>query len=170
MLWIIEKYVKYLVLFALLWGFMLGYGNFGCVRIQGKQMEPLLREPENVLVHLQEREFSSHDPQIRQDVEGGRVIVAYQYQIPGSAEIQHVGRVVGLPGDRIRMERDQLFRNGTPVGELYLGNKPDAAEAIEEITIPRDHVYLLIDNRKMRPDSRTLGPIPQVCITGRIHR
>ena len=170
MLWIIEKYLKYLVLFALLWGFLFVYANFGCVRIQGKQMEPLLHEPDNVIVHLREREFSSHDPQIRQDVDGGRVIVAYQYQIPGSPETQHVGRVVGLPGDRIRLERGQLFRNGTSVGELYLGDKPSDGESADEITIPRDHVYLLIDNRKMRPDSRTLGPIPQDSITGRIHR
>ena len=73
-------------------------------------------------------------------------------------------RVVGLPGDTISIKRGVLHRNGKSVDEPYVAHENFLEENYEEVIVPREHVYLLVDNRKRLnrevyyQDSRAWGP------------
>lgn len=73
-------------------------------------------------------------------------------------------RVVGLPGDVLRMENRQLYRNGEAVDEsayaYYSGPSPSPQkDAFPEILIPEGTYYVLGDNRNLAMDSRKYGPV-----------
>lgn len=69
-----------------------------------------------------------------------------------------VKRVVGVAGDRLRVEDEKLYRNDMPVVEPYLTEPPlytwpPEAERGDEITVPDDTVVVLGDNRNNSHDS-----------------
>lgn len=66
-----------------------------------------------------------------------------------------IKRVVGLPGDRIRVQDGKLFRNGQPVEESYIKEPPDYywPEDGSEVTVPPDSLMVMGDNRNCSNDS-----------------
>ncbi|WP_330932574.1 signal peptidase I [Enterococcus sp. BWR-S5] len=91
-----------------------------------------------------------------------------------------VKRVIGLPGDTVYYENDQLYINNTPFDEPYLDEFKEAAEtelltedftfdtypAITSATVPEDSYFVLGDNRQNTDDSRYFGFVNKKDITG----
>ena len=69
-------------------------------------------------------------------------------------------RVVAVGGDEIKIDENGLWRNGKLVDEPYVWpeNWSEAVE-VESIVIPKNHVYVLGDNRLNSTDSRVIGPV-----------
>ena len=87
----------------------------------------------------------------------------------GPDEVFFVDRVVARPGDRLRVRDGRAIVNGEPLDEPYV-NDCDGLESCTfrgEITIPRDHYFVMGDNRGASDDSRFWGPIPRDQIVGR---
>ena len=98
-----------------------------------------------------------------------------------SEEERYVKRVIGVPGDTIRYEADQLFINGVAQEEPYLERyrallphyflqfTPDFT--LEQVTgerrVPEGSVFVLGDNRPNSKDSRAFGFVPLETIEGR---
>jgi signal peptidase I len=80
-----------------------------------------------------------------------------------------VKRIIGLPGDRIRIEGGMVFRNGTAVEEPYLKSGTTAG-TMDEVTVPTDSYFVLGDNREVSNDSRNnaLGCIEKNRLQGRV--
>jgi signal peptidase I len=120
-------------------------------------------------------------------------IIVFRYPVNPT---QHfVKRVIGLPGDRIRMRNKQVFVNGQPLRESYViyhdrgndpyrDNFPDIASPNinvdgrwwlklrslvqnGEITVPANSYFVLGDNRDQSLDSRYWGFVPRENIIGR---
>lgn len=70
-----------------------------------------------------------------------------------------VKRVVGIPGDRVEIREGVLWRNGTRVAESSVSG--EAAQDEAPVVVPRQHVYVLGDNRRLGEsiDSRYFGPV-----------
>ncbi|MBC8685991.1 signal peptidase I [Staphylococcus pseudintermedius] len=100
------------------------------------------------------------------------------------AERDFIKRIIGLPGDRVAYENDQLYINGQKVEEPYLkvNKKEKAAEFLTEnfdvsdiegsegrTMIPQGHYLVLGDNRMNSIDSRsyTVGLVPHKRIVGK---
>jgi len=74
------------------------------------------------------------------------------------SKINIVKRAVGIPGDVIELKGSELFINGSKYDEPYaiysnggnVGNK----KHFGPYTVPKDHVFLLGDNRDASRDSR----------------
>jgi signal peptidase I len=80
----------------------------------------------------------------------------------------YIKRVVGVPGDRIALRRGRVVRNGKATREPFIrgcAGDPDCTFS-RTITIPKDTVYVLGDNRGHSEDSRFWGPVRTTWIIG----
>ncbi len=77
---------------------------------------------------------------------------------------QLIKRIVGVPGDTVETRDGELFINGERVEEVYTRG---SAPVIDPVVIPRDHYYVLGDNRAHSNDSRFFGPIHRDAIVGK---
>lgn len=88
-----------------------------------------------------------------------------------------IKRLVGLPGDTVQIKRDEqgvlrLFVNGKPQEEPYIAEpmreRPDAPYATQEpLTLGRDQLFVLGDNRNNSNDSRYWGTVPRDRVIGK---
>jgi signal peptidase I len=159
---LITRCVKILIAFVLLWGGMWLFNTMGCSRIEGPEMTPTLVAEKNALI----------DPRIHRAEQLQRDdVIAYSCELPGTrgGPRKVTARVVGLPGDRVKMVKGEVFVNGD---RAATGVAPDkkAADDYAEIFVPRDTVFVLCDNRSASKtlDSRTLGPIGCWAIVGKL--
>ncbi len=84
-------------------------------------------------------------------------IVAFRHD--GITPATYIKRVIGLPGERIRIDRGAVYVNGARLAEPYVQFGDD--RSAPEITVPPDSVYVLGDNRAVSEDSRVFGPVPK---------
>lgn len=80
-----------------------------------------------------------------------------------------VKRVIGLPGDTVRLENGQVYVNGAQLEQDFLtvaGGTLGSAN-MAEVVVPEGQYFVLGDNRTHSCDSRIYGPIPFMRITGR---
>ena len=79
-----------------------------------------------------------------------------------------VKRVVGLPGDVLRIVHGHVIRNGKRERDAYIKACGGAAECTfsRSIRIPAGEYYMMGDNRGDSDDSRYWGPVPQRYIIG----
>jgi signal peptidase I len=97
---------------------------------------------------------------------GARACDVAQHQRSSETFIK---RVVGLPGDRLRIINGHVIRNGKreadsftiPCGGDSSCNFPGT------ITVPKNDYYMMGDNRPDSEDSRYWGPVPKGWIIGK---
>ncbi len=88
------------------------------------------------------------------------VLVAAGYD-PKAALIK---RIVGQPGDTLEVRDGQLWRNGIAVTETWRLDPIDYS--LGPITVPKDHLLVLGDNRNASLDSHVWGPLPRAEVIG----
>ena len=92
--------------------------------------------------------------------------------LPNGNEKSHyyVKRVVGVPGDKVRIENGVLYVNDEVFEEeIDTASIEDAGLAAEEITLGADEFFVLGDNRNNSEDSRyaNIGNIKKEYIIGK---
>ena len=96
-------------------------------------------------------------------------IIVFRY--PPDIRETYIKRVIGTPGDRIRMANKQVFRNGQPLTEPYtqhiFPNYIPARDDFPELQVPPDNYFALGDNRDNSSDSRVWGFVPRENIIGK---
>jgi signal peptidase I len=94
---------------------------------------------------------------------------------PGQYEETYIKRVVGLPGERLKIIRGHAYINGKQLNEPYInpGGSCDVPDAVSsdctyslEITIPPDSFFMMGDNRDASDDSRYWGPVAKENVIG----
>jgi signal peptidase I len=164
-------------------------------RIPSGSMEPTLKVGDFLLVDKQ-----SYGPAGVLDrlllpparVQRGDLVV---FHYPVMPAVHLVKRVVGLPGDRIRMRGGRVLVNGRVLEEPYAfyspsrpnGFRDDFPSLLEadpnvdlrwwirlrrsmkggEVTVPPNQYFVLGDNRNDSEDSRYWGFVPRSAIVGR---
>jgi signal peptidase I len=76
-----------------------------------------------------------------------------------------IKRVVGLPGDRVRVDKGSVSINGNRLDEPYVRFADD--RSFGEVVVPPGSVYVLGDNRADSEDSRFFGPVRDERLMGR---
>jgi signal peptidase I len=76
-----------------------------------------------------------------------------------------VKRLVGLPGDRIALERGVLRINGERVDEPYVNGGPPGPDFAQR-TLGPDEYFMMGDNRAQSCDSREWGPVNRADLIG----
>ena len=114
--------------------------------VYGSSMEPGLHTGQRLLVE-------KVTPHLHLPARGEIVIIHVDgYDVP------LIKRVIGLPGDTIKVRANQLFVNGEQVQEPYLAQSWQ--QSFGPLQVPPDHIFVLGDNRGVSNDSRYFGPIP----------
>ncbi|PXW89223.1 signal peptidase I [Streptohalobacillus salinus] len=124
----------------------------------------------------------SMDPNLQ---DGDRIIISKIHDIDRFDEIafiapdkdeNYVKRVIGLPGDHIKIEDDVLYINNTPYVEVYLDDKKEGYGSDQLFTgnysldgvVPEDSFFVLGDNRPISRDSRSFGVIDASSVIGEV--
>ena len=128
--------------------------------VSGSSMEPTLQDGDSLLVD--KISYRLDDPK-RYDI----VIFPYKY---GDRQY-FIKRVIGLPGERIRVDMDgNIYINDAILMESYGAEViVDPGRAIDEITLGPDEYFVMGDNRNHSMDSRdpSVGNITKKDILGR---
>ena len=152
----LEFLVIMLVAFVLVFGFVRPFG-LQAFRLPSESLVPPLEVGDRVLANKFIYRFT--EP-VRGDV------VLFDSVEEGSEDTL-IKRVAGVEGDEIRVQGGTLFVNGEPQDEPYLNQYvPDQSTPYGPETVPKDHVFVLGDNRGNSGDSRVFGPVPVENIKG----
>jgi signal peptidase I len=101
--------------------------------------------------------------------QGGGHQQACDRPVPAESGETFVKRVVGLPGDHLRILDGKVWRNGVQEKAPYAQACNGGAALCnfpQTIVVPADHYFMMGDNRGDSDDSRFWGPVPQGWIIG----
>jgi len=166
-------------------------------KIPSQSMEPTLLVGDHLLVNkfIFEGNGAWYEKLLPyRAIRRGDIIV---FKFPFDDHPHYVKRVVGLPGDRVRIINQHVYVNGDPVSEPYvvhdpayedpfgdnfppanryfveIGLRPEWAEQIlshvhgGELVVPADNYFVMGDNRDRSWDSRYWGFVDRHAIMGR---
>jgi signal peptidase I len=88
---------------------------------------------------------------------------------PEKSDTNFIKRVVGLPGDHLKVVEGSVYINGKRQDESFARLDAECATCNlpREITIPKGNYYMMGDNRGESADSREWGPVPKNWIIGK---
>ncbi len=88
-----------------------------------------------------------------------------QLQLQGYAKDQaFIKRVIGQPGQTIRIHKGQVYVDDQPLTEPYIAEPPNYEWG--PATVPEDHFFVMGDNRNNSNDSHIWGFLPKQNIIG----
>ncbi len=126
------------------------------VKVEGTSMMPSLED--------QERIFVNKFVYRLEPIERGDIVV---FRYPRDPSKSYIKRVIGIAGDRIRIDGGQVYVNGEPLDEDYVPPAYVDARSYPETVVPPDSYFVLGDHRSMSNDSRDFGPVNQSYIYGK---
>jgi signal peptidase I len=124
------------------------------IRVESVSMQPTLFAGDFVVVNKLAYMFGSP--------RRGDVIV-FQFP-PNPAQDPYIKRIIGLPGENLRIEDGEVYIDGVRFLEPYL--EVDTLQG-GEWDIPEDAVFAMGDNRNNSSDSRSWGMVPYENIIGK---
>jgi len=127
---------------------------FETYRVVGQSMEPTLVQDERLIVS--KLSYRLHEPQ------RGDIIV---FRDPQDSGRNLIKRIIGLPGEILEIRSGQVFINGQPIDEPYLGSTSTRSEP--QIAIPDGYYFVMGDNRNNSSDSRSWGVLVADRIVGK---
>ena len=85
------------------------------------------------------------------------------------SDTNFIKRVVAVGGDKLSVRGGRVYINGRKQDEPFLNEKTPCEQLCNmprEITIPKDHYFMMGDNRGESADSREWGPVPKKWMIG----
>jgi len=152
---------------------------FEPVQVDGQSMEDTLENGQKLILYKLGYRFS--EPK-RGDIVVLKVKEGFWGDIPiiGNlpffresdkfpVEIDYIKRVIGIPGDEIDIRDGYVYVNGEKLEEPYVKGKTYKKNLEFPITVQKNHVFVLGDNRENSSDSRyqSLGCIDYSKIKGK---
>lgn len=140
-----------IVIFALSWFAQTNLFEFTTVKDDG--MLPTLSSNNRVLV---DKCFINDESSLSR----GEIIV-----FTDNGGEKSIKRVIALAGDKVEIRNGFTYINGKPQYEPYAYTP--VTTVFSQIIVPRNHVFVLNDNRAEQNDSRLNGSIPHKRIVGK---
>lgn len=131
-------------------------------QIKGASMDPTFHNGEYILTSKISYKFES--------IKRGDVVVFASLK---NAYIDFIKRIIGLPGDQVKVADGEVSVNGIQLQENYISAKTTVfaggfMQNDVEITVPEGEVFVMGDNRPRSSDSREFGPVPISNIIGKV--
>ena len=146
-------------------------------RVEGASMDPTLHSGQFLLINkvtytrvdgtpLEQVVPTKKSPSAAHYVFGGPsrgdIIV---FRSPGSADKDFIKRVIGLPGETVKIQDGRVFINGIELDEPYVTHH--ATYDLDSQKVPSDSYFVLGDNRPNSSDSHVWGFVPADNLVGK---
>lgn len=98
----------------------------------------------------------------------------FVYYVLETNKTSYIKRVIGLPGEHIKIEDGKVYINGEELDEPYLkddvvtGKLKNTSTPYLDIVVPEGYLFLMGDNRGSSTDSRCFGCVPFEKIESRV--
>jgi len=127
-------------------------------RVEGDSMCPTLQDGQHVLAR--------RVPSPGAALQRGEVVVLRH---PADSRRIFIKRVIGLPGEHLRLAQDAVYVNDLPLAEPYLDGPPcPAGRSPRQWIMGPEEYFVLGDRRSDSQDSRAFGPVGHEMILGRV--
>jgi len=126
------------------------------VKVEGGSMEPGLEDQERIFINKLVYRL--------ENIGRGDIIV---FRYPRDPRKNFIKRVIGIPGDRIRVTNGRVYVNGQWKPEPYVPEQYMDSRSYAEIVVPADSYFVMGDHRTMSNDSREFGPVGRDFIYGK---
>lgn len=148
------------IILVILLAYLITHYGLEKMNVSGEYMSPTLLEDDEILIdRMRYRVF----PIKRNDI----VVVRHN----GSEHNYYtVERVIGMPGEKIRIQDGEVYIDGKKLKEKYdFPKMENGGLALEEIAIEDDEYFMLCDNRNGCEDSRNanIGNVHKQNIIGK---
>jgi signal peptidase I len=130
--------------------------------VRRARLEPMLVKGGSMRPTLDPGQRIAVAPLLRPPRRGDLVVVARLQDPSGGLEV--VKRVVGLPGERVRLATGRLEVDGVPVPEPYLAGPAPAGEL--DLELGPAQYLVLGDHRAASTDGRDFGPVGADALLG----
>jgi signal peptidase I len=126
------------------------------VKVEGTSMMPSLDDQERIFVN---KFVYRWEP-----IERGDIVV---FRYPRDPSKSYIKRVIGVAGDRIRIDAGQVYVNGDAIEEDYVPPIYADERSYPEAVVPPHSYFMLGDHRSMSNDSRDFGAVKETYIYGK---
>ena len=126
---------------------------FARVRVVNISMQPTFVEGDVLLVNKLAYKLGKFHT--------GDVVIFHN---PNDLEEDYIKRLIGKPGDVVRVEGGIVFVNDIPLEEDYIADPPYYSG---EWMVPQGSVFVLGDNRNQSSDSHSWGYVPLEDLVGK---
>lgn len=137
-------------------GRVLGFELF---RIPSNSMQPTLMPGDFIWVST--RAYKDQPPQIND-------VITFLY--PKDKSINYIKRLIGRPGDTVRIDDFQVYVNDQKIPQPYLKKelvqKP-YSRYMQQLVIPQGKLFVMGDNRDNSNDGRFFGLVSQSDLIGK---
>ncbi len=126
------------------------------VRVEGTSMVPELQDQDRLCINKLAYRVGS--------IRRGDVVV---FQYPRDPSRSYIKRVIGLPGDTIRIVHGRVYLNGAEQTEGYVPARYADERSEPEEVVPAGDFFVMGDHRSVSYDSRDFGPVERHYIYGK---
>jgi signal peptidase I len=126
------------------------------VRVEGTSMLPQLEDQDRLFINKMAFRVG--------DIHRGDVVV---FEYPRDRSKSYIKRVIGLPGDVVRINEGHVWVNGQRLDEPYVPPRFEDDRSQPELRIPEGEYFVMGDHRNISSDSREFGPIDRELIYGK---
>ena len=128
------------------------------VKVEGTSMMPALTDQERIFINKFTYRLGLGS------IERGDVVV-FEYPVDRSKSF--IKRVIGLPGDRVRIDRGQVYVNDRPLVEDYVEPEFRDDSSMQQRVVGTNEYFVLGDHRNSSSDSRIWKNVPRGNIYGK---
>jgi signal peptidase I len=128
------------------------------VKVEGTSMMPTLTDKERIFINKFTYHFGLGE------VERGDMVV---FWFPLDRQKSYIKRVIGLPGDLVRIDAGLVYVNNVPLAEDYVPEMYRDRVTWQEQRVPPGKYVVLGDHRSSSSDSRTWGFVDREDIYGK---
>jgi signal peptidase I len=128
------------------------------VKVEGTSMQPTLVDQERIFINKFTYHFGLGS------IRRGDMVV---FWFPLDPTKSYIKRVIGLPGDEVKIEAGSVYVNGLPLNEPYVTEDFRDRVSYDQHTVPEGEYFVLGDHRNSSSDSRTWGFVKRDAIYGK---
>lgn len=126
------------------------------VRVEGTSMNPGLENEDRLFINKIVIRVGT--------IQRGEVVV---FHYPRDPTKSYIKRVIGIPGDTVRIDHGRVFVNERLLAEPYVPTRFEDDRSQPRLTLDADEYFVLGDHRNIASDSRDFGPVRRELIYGK---